>query len=91
VEAVLARLLDAAGPALAPESAYDEEETCMTEMLAGALALSILWAPLAWIACALWASMADDSKARSGGGWLLAGMLFGPLALLSDLTVHQIL
>jgi hypothetical protein len=53
------------------------------EALAGLVVLLTLWSPFAWLMCGLWASIAAQSQARSQSGWLLAGLLFGPLALLA--------
>ena len=38
---------------------------------------------LLWMACGLAASLIAASKARSGCGWFVLGILFGPLAILA--------
>jgi hypothetical protein len=35
-----------------------------------------------WLVCGAGAAMIASSKGRSGGAWLLAGLLFGPIAIL---------
>lgn len=37
---------------------------------------------LIWIACGIGAMVVASGKGRSGFGWLILGLLFGPLALL---------
>jgi len=37
---------------------------------------------IVWFFCGLGAAMIAQSKGRSGLGWFIAGVLFGPLALL---------
>ncbi len=41
------------------------------------------WAILAWLACGFFAGHLGDEKGRCGVCWLLLGLLFGPLALLT--------
>jgi hypothetical protein len=38
---------------------------------------------LVWLACGVFSAMVASSKGRGGCGWFLAGVLFGPLALLA--------
>lgn len=37
-----------------------------------------------WILCGLAAAFVANAKGRSGFGWLLLGLLFGPIALLAS-------
>ena len=41
-----------------------------------------IFALIVWFFCGIGAAMIAQSKGRSGLGWFIAGVLFGPLALL---------
>ncbi len=54
---------------------------------------ALLWAPIAWIGCALFSWFLAREKGYSGFTWFLLGLLFGPASLvatagLPDRTVH---
>jgi phosphotransferase system glucose/maltose/N-acetylglucosamine-specific IIC component len=59
----------------------------MAELIGSVLgfgaAVGLIWAPFALMFCAGTAAEAAQSKGRSGFAWGLAGLLFGPLALLA--------
>lgn len=42
-----------------------------------------LWGVLAWLACGFFAGHLGDEKGRCGFCWLILGLLFGPLAVLT--------
>ena len=50
-------------------------------ILAGMIASFIVWVAI-WLVCAAFTAALAYAHARSGFGWFLLGLLFGPFALL---------
>lgn len=56
----------------------------LTALLLGLFAsIVLLWAPAAWIACAIFAWFLAREKCYGGVSWLLLGILFGPVTLVA--------
>lgn len=45
--------------------------------------MEIILVPVLWCVCGIFAGVVASSKGRSGCGWFLAGLVFGPIGLIA--------